>query len=179
MSAPVETTAATTAKQPETQAKGRPHSRNKKSDPFWNLSEDALKMPVQPSPSTNEVSGTSQSESLIADLILTPINVISFILSLLVVERQQRQWRLSQHAPRHEASTWAQFGFHNPEPYQESTETTWHPRLSWKRRGIAKQQMRDVFDMRGRVILALVAWTLLGIVAVAYAFRRMYQWALA
>lgn len=68
MSAPVETTAATTAKHPETQVKGRRHSRNKKSDPFWNLSEDALKLPDQPTPSTNEDNGSSHSESLIADV---------------------------------------------------------------------------------------------------------------
>ena len=68
MSAPVDTRAATTATIPERQAKGRPHSRNKKSDPFWELSDDALKMPSQPSPSSNDERGSSHLESLIADV---------------------------------------------------------------------------------------------------------------
>lgn len=171
--------------------------RQRKSDPFLQLSDDTLKIPDQPNPSSNDENGPShRSESLIADvklasfgqfemhgaltqiqLVLTPINMISFILSLFLVDRQQRQWRLSQHAPPKASSFWLQFGFQNPEPYQDSIGTTWHPHLSWRRRGVAKAQMSNVFDMRGRVIVALVAWTLVGFLAVAYVVRRMYHWA--
>ena len=101
---------------------------------------------------------------------------MSFLVSLFVIERQQRQWRLSQHAPPQESSAWSQFGMQSPEPYQESRGTTWHPRLSWRRRKVAKAELANVFEMRGRVVVALVIWTLVGFVAIAYAARRMYQW---
>lgn len=86
MSAPVETTAATTAKHPETEVKGRRHSRNKKSDPFWNLSEDALKLPDQPTPSTNEDNGSFHSESLIADVGAASFGIEESEMALLIAD---------------------------------------------------------------------------------------------
>ncbi|CAK3845584.1 fe-containing alcohol [Lecanosticta acicola] len=158
----------------------RHQSRHKKHDPFLDLSDDALKRPDQPSPNTSDQNGQTTSEhSIIADLILTPISVISFILSLCIVEREQRQWRLSQHAPSPNPSSWSQFGRRSPEPYQHSEGSTWHPHLSWHRRGVAKSQLDSVFEMRSRVLVALAAWTLLGFLAVFYASRRMYNWAFA
>ncbi|EME39606.1 hypothetical protein DOTSEDRAFT_75303 [Dothistroma septosporum NZE10] len=179
MAATVEqTTADTTTSSQHAQSYRRRHqSRNKKSDPFLDLSDDALKLPEQPSPNSCDQNGSVHVESRLANLVLTPLNVISFIVSLFVVERQQRQWRLSQHAPPpQESSAWSQFGLRNPEPYQEARATTWHPRLSWRRRKVAEAELANVFQMRGPVVVALVTWTVVGFVAIAYAARSMYQW---
>lgn len=104
---------------------------------------------------------------------LTPIYVISFILSLVVVDRQQRQWRLSQHAHRPQAF-WERW-FSSPEPYQES-QGTWRPHYSWKRRGVAKMQINDVLEMRGRVAVAIAVWSMIALIGSAYAMRRIYFW---
>lgn len=107
---------------------------------------------------------------------LIPINLISFVLSLFVVDRQQRTWRSSQHATLDGSSFGSQFRLQGAEPYQSSPEATWHPRLSWRRRDLAKVEMRQVFEMRGRVLVALVVSSILAFVIVAYVLRCMYRW---
>ena len=37
-------------------------------------------------------------------------------------------------------------------------------------------EVNDAFEMRGRVILALLAWSLLGLFGITYAAKRMYGW---
>ena len=108
--------------------------------------------------------------------IFTPISVISFILSLFVVERQHRQWR---HQQNHASPSQAQSGrwLSSPEPYQDAKGATWHPRLSLRRRGIAKMHMHDVLEMKGRVVLGIAVWMAIGVLAIAYGARRMYCWA--
>jgi hypothetical protein len=101
--------------------------------------------------------------------------MISFLLSLLVVDRQQRQWRLSQHAPGSDTSLWSRWW--SPEPYQQAVGSAWRPQYSWRRRGIAKLQLNDVFAVRGRVLVALALWTAVGLLVTAYAIRQMYFWA--
>lgn len=69
VSPPADTTAIQTQLQPAQSHSARRQSRNKKHDPFWDLSDDALKQPVQPSPSSSDQSGTSSpSSSLLADV---------------------------------------------------------------------------------------------------------------
>lgn len=91
-----------------------------------------------------------------------------------MVERQQRQWRLSQHAPQPQ-TLWERC-FSSPEPYQEAPGTKWTPHYSWKRRGVAKLQINDVFEMRGRVAICMAFWGILILLGSAYATRRMYFW---
>ena len=112
-----------------------------------------------------------------------------------MVDRQQRQWRLSQHAQGSE-SFWfrlTHWSWLNPEPYQDSRDGTWkhNPNVAgqnapdaffpgWytrkKHRAMAKIEFGDAFEMRRRVVFALLAWAVLGLFAFIYAARRMYGW---
>lgn len=64
-----QTTADTTTAQAKSH-RGRRQSRSKKSDPFLDLSDDALKLPEQPSPSSRDQNGPANVESLLADVSL-------------------------------------------------------------------------------------------------------------
>lgn len=129
-------------------------------------------------------------------LVLAPINMVTFIISLFLVDHQQRQWRLSQHASGpesawHRLSAWTG----GPEPYQDSGSGTWGHRAAadrpaapgrtasfqgWyarkKHRAIAKLEMRDAFEMRGRVLVAMIAWTLLAGILLYVATKRALGW---
>ncbi|SMR55181.1 unnamed protein product [Zymoseptoria tritici ST99CH_1A5] len=183
--APAESTATT---QLNRSHKGRHRSRNRSgADPFLELSDDSLKEAVQALPeqasntartSSEDSSNSGHSESFLSELFMTPVYVISFILSLRLVERQHREWRLAQHAPGAEASSlWSRW-WSSPEPYQQTPATQWRPQYSWRRRGIAKMQMNDVFAVRSRVVVALAFWTALGLLVTAYAIRHIYFWAM-
>lgn len=126
--------------------------------------------------------------------------MVTFIVSLFLVDRQNRQWRLSQHASGPEPiwkTPWPNF---HAEPYQDADSSAWghknsdnsskRPELrerasfqGWFARknksAIAKLEIGDAFEMRSRVALALIAYTVLGILALVYAVRRVYIWLLA
>ena len=126
--------------------------------------------------------------------------MVAFILALFVVDHQQRSWRLSQHVSGSQ-SIWdrlTQWSLLGPEPYQDPDSATWQHKSGaadrpspqrtgsfhgWyahkKHRAMAKLQIGDAFEMRGRVLLALIAWSVLGILAVSYATRRAYSWVVA
>lgn len=50
----------------------------------------------------------------------------------------------------------------------------WYARK--KKRAIAKLEIGDAWEMRSRVLVALIAWTVLGSLACFYAARRVYSW---
>lgn len=84
----------------------------------------------------------------------------------------------------------------HPEPYQDSRDGTWkhnpttavqstQPGSSFsgwstqkKHGAVAKMAMDDAFAIRGRVLVALLAWTALSLVAIVYVAKRMFGWAL-
>lgn len=37
--------------------------------------------------------------------------------------------------------------------------------------------MHDVLEMKGRVVLGIAVWMVIGVLAIAYGARRMYCWA--
>ncbi|KAL9528428.1 hypothetical protein SMMN14_07452 [Sphaerulina musiva] len=167
---------------------GRRQSRNKKQpDPFLDLPDDVLKQAAAGAASTPSPKSDNQPpHSLLVHLFFTPISVISFILSLFLIERQQRQWRYQQQLqlqvqqqqqnPTTAQSQSGRWLLSGPEPYQESPETTWHPRLSWRRRGIAKMQISDVLEMKGRVAVALAVWMAVAVGVCAYGIRWLWGW---
>lgn len=126
---------------------------------------------------------------------MTPLHMISFLVSLAVVDRQQRQWRLSQHTPGSE-SIWfrlTHWSWHGPEPYQDSRDSTWKrndgaapylgptaPSQGWytqkKHRAMAQLSISDALDMRKRVVFALLAWAFVVLYAIIFATRRIYGW---
>jgi hypothetical protein len=122
--------------------------------------------------------------------------MITFIISLFLVDQQQAKWRLSQRASTTPAwrSHWPYF---HAEPYQDSGTSEWGHKKSnsssgrpaaqrtgsfqgWyarkKKGAIAKLEIGDALEMRGRVLVALIAWTVLGCLALYYAASRLYNW---
>jgi len=185
----------------------RRHSRNKKNDdPFLAIPDGPINLFVQPSPSEQHENHSDQSQSRFSDFVLMPISMISFILSLFVVDARQRQWRLSQHSSSPPpASRWARLSsWLDPEPYPESRDhdhdrqqtggrpsaaapphhqhdsgafAGWYKHTMQKT--MAKLEITDAFEMRGRVLVALSAWLIIGLIATVYALRRVYFWILA
>lgn len=119
--------------------------------------------------------------------------MVSFIVSLFLVDRQARQWRLSQHASSPKPAWRTHWSNLHPEPYQDADSSAWghssssraEPRRTgsfggWyarrKKRAIAKLEIGDAFEMRGRVAVALFAWTVLGVLAFLYAIHLVYIW---
>ena len=123
--------------------------------------------------------------------------MVTFIISLFLVDQQQAQWRLSQRAST--TPTWrSNWPYFHAEPYQDSGTSTWgHKKSSssssdrpavqrtgsyqgWyarkKKRAIAKLEIGDAWEMRSRVLVALIAWTVLGSLALFYEARRVYSW---
>lgn len=129
-------------------------------------------------------------------LVLVPLNMITFIISLILVDEQERRWRLSQRADS--ASIWhtlTHWSSSHPAPYQDEGTSAWshrshsstapaahHPTTfsGWyyrkKKGAIARLEIGDALDMRGRVLVALIAWAFLGTLALYYAMRRGYNW---
>ena len=110
--------------------------------------------------------------------------MISFVFSLVLVDRQQRQWRLSQHTPT-TAAGWSR-PWLVPEPYQSpdgppaqsgtaNAYSGWYNRK--KKRAIAKMEISDAFEMRKRVVFAMFVWSSLALWAVVSVLRGMYAWA--
>ena len=112
--------------------------------------------------------------------------MISFILSLSMVDLEQRRWRLSQHASASNSGSWL-----HPEPYQDSQDSIrqqnekpaarndaafrgWYTRK--KHRAMAKMQFSDALEMRKRVVVGLFFWGFLGVWGIAYVAKRMYGW---
>lgn len=120
--------------------------------------------------------------------------MVTTIISLILVDEQERRWRLSQRAES--ASVWQRLTHWSKTPYQDAGTSAWshrrsprradpaehHPTPSsnWfyrRRKGaIARLEIRDALEMRGRVLVALIAWAFLGMLALYYAMRRAYNW---
>lgn len=119
--------------------------------------------------------------------------MISFIFSLVLIDRQQRRWRLSQHSGSEATAGWSR-AWLDPEPYQASpgpgqaseraasekesanAYSGWYTRK--KKRAMARMEISDAFEMRGRVVVALVVWSGLVLWGTAYVLRCMYGWIL-
>ncbi|KAK4898811.1 hypothetical protein LTR27_003542 [Elasticomyces elasticus] len=161
--------------------KERRHKRV--SDPFLDLDDDAVKLPDQPTANdSSPANGKDVSPSLLVDLILTPISMISLLLSLVLVGERQKQWRLST-----PVSLWARLSHWRSEPYQDSqvrghggapgadgSFSGWYIRK--KHRALAKLELNEALELRGRVLLALLAWFIFGLFGFMYAVRRFYGW---
>ena len=122
--------------------------------------------------------------------------MITFVLSLSMIDFRQRQWRLSQHPSDHE-SFWfrlTHWSWLHPEPYQDSRDSTWRQNertvpqnppnatfQGWyrqkKHRAVTKMEISDAFEMRGRVFVALLAWTIMGVFGLSFAAKRLLGWA--
>lgn len=121
--------------------------------------------------------------------------MIAFLISLFVVDRRQRQWRVQQHPSGHEptSSRWAHWPWLHPEPYQDTNTGYWQQSATtaaevspdgayggwfahWKHRAIAKLEIGDALALRGRVIVAMLIWLLMASLLATYSFKRTYEW---
>ncbi|CAD0110389.1 unnamed protein product [Aureobasidium uvarum] len=127
--------------------------------------------------------------------------MISFLLSLCVVDSQHRAWRLAQQADSEPWPWWKKLSpwtWWNAEPYQSPQDSTWQhavPATSlsdgangtvpvpavntdrWhtrkKHRKMAKLTISDAMNMREEMAVALVTAALIGLVVVVWLAKRV------
>jgi hypothetical protein len=128
---------------------------------------------------------------------MTPLIVVSFVLSLVVVDHRNRARRVS--AANNNDSSWTASlrNWLDPEPYQDPSDSTWghsaNPvddkhgkdsdvpqpeRKRWftrkKHRKMAKLQLTDALEMRGSVMIFVLGFFVAGVLAVAWAVKRVF-----
>jgi len=142
---------------------------------------------------SNNRAGEDQNESLLARIILTPVIFTSFLLSLLVVNRRYRAWRVSEHPPA-STSFWSRISLRNwldPEPYQSPADSTWRraqdsnehvsqsQREKWftqkKHRKIARLEIGDAFDLSKKVMVFVGSIFVVGALGVAWAAKEAFH----
>jgi hypothetical protein len=131
---------------------------------------------------------------------MVPVIAVSFILSLFLVERRDRVWRVSQQqrAPVRN-SIWSGVSIRNwldPEPYQDPSDSTWvhsgdqgvanevspPEKNRWfikkKHRKMTKLQLGEAFnrldEMRGTVVLCLIGMFLVVVLAVGWGVKKRF-----
>lgn len=124
-----------------------------------------------------------------------PLNMITFVLSLSIIDYRQRQWRLSQRATDHD-SLWfrlTHWSWLHPEPYQDFRDSAWKhtdktsfqtpPNADFqgwytqkKHRALTEMEVSDAFEMKGTVLVALLAWTAVAAFGMTFAAKRLYGW---
>ncbi|KAF2792734.1 hypothetical protein K505DRAFT_325976 [Melanomma pulvis-pyrius CBS 109.77] len=170
---------------PPSPPRRRHHHKKKNSDPFFDL-DLSNTSPPSPSPPSSPQNGPQEpQEALITRILLTPIIFTSFLISLFLINRSDRARRTTSHRSSpttwfyFSPSLWI-----DPEPYQDPDASTWassstshyephsalnpdnrggggaKKRTSWhlnkKIRKMAKLEISDALEMRGRVTVLLV-----------------------
>ncbi|KAF1355410.1 hypothetical protein BDV97DRAFT_395775 [Delphinella strobiligena] len=172
---------------------GRHHRHD--SDPFAELSDSIPELTDDCKLLKDQTDG-----ALYERLIIGPLNMISFLLSLCLVNRQERAWRVSQHD--NGAGSWLSKWF-NAEPYQHDKDPTWHSNptptddssnihgqhgnvplpavdsriyhTNKKHREIAKLQLGDAFAMQNKVTFVLLAWALVALLGIAWMLHKLVR----
>ncbi|THX01051.1 hypothetical protein D6D17_06293 [Aureobasidium pullulans] len=145
---------------------------------------------------------TKGSDSLLSQIVLGPLTMISFLFSLCVVDSRQRAWRISQH--QHDSGPWwkklSPWTWWNAEPYQSPQDSTWqhavpatttldgadgtvpasavntdHWHTRKKHRKMARLTLSDAIDMREGMAIMLVTAALLGLVVMLWLARRIFS----
>lgn len=121
-----------------------------------------------------------------------------------MVDNNQRAWRIAQH--KGNAGTWglsrlAPWSWWSAEPYQRSEDSTWQPsgdtnhdtqgvpgnvpapstnKEKWvthkKHRKMAKWELGEALEVRSKVAMALVIWTLVGTALMFWLAKGVYSW---
>lgn len=129
--------------------------------------------------------------------------MISFIISLCVVDNSQRAWRVAQNEGN--TGLWglsrlAPLSWWNAEPYQRFEDATWQssgdmtnemqdsqgivpvPNINtekWfthkKHRRMARWELGEALEMRSRMAVALVVWVFVGAALMAWIARGLYS----
>ena len=129
--------------------------------------------------------------------------MVTFLLSLCVVDSQQRAWRVAQHQHGDAVSWWKKispWSWWDAEPYQSHHDSTWqhgvqdpgaahtthghvpvsskdtHPwHTRKKHRKMAKLTVSQAIEMRATMAFLLVTMGLIGLIAVAWLVKRLYS----
>lgn len=113
--------------------------------------------------------------------------MIGFLLSLMWVDQHQQR-----SGPVSSPSMWSPLAHWTTlrEPQQRPDDSTWtttdnsgasvlannhRDRPDHKSRRVAKREISDAFEMRGRVLLALTVWVMLGIMSLSYMLYWLYN----
>jgi hypothetical protein len=130
-------------------------------------------------------------------IIISPLLAASFIVSLFLVQRRDRAWRVSQHSSNANAhaSFWSRWI--DPEPYQESSKatnsgdgTTENDPMkendkskSWfikkKHRKTAKYMIEDAWDRTGTVEVLIIGAAVVVVTGTAWGLKILYAWAVS
>ena len=171
-------------------SRSRPkHSKNK-SDSFLELPITPMQSPSPPgSPQPpNESSPSANSESLFSQLILSPLLFTSFLLSLFIVDRHNRAYRVSEHPSTPTAASVLSrvipSKWWDPEPYETfsggNDGAADHKKQPWyikkKHRKIAKMEATDAFELRTCVIFGIVVGMLTALIGGALGMKKIYEW---
>ncbi|KAL1631978.1 hypothetical protein SLS56_004183 [Neofusicoccum ribis] len=106
-----------------------PKQRKRKPDPFLDLANSPIASPLaSPHSAEHDAAPAAGDEPFLKKLVLTPLLFTSFILSLLIVDRRNRAYRLAEHPPSGSSSWWTRFSpwkWLDPQPYQNPGDSTW------------------------------------------------------
>jgi hypothetical protein len=128
---------------------------------------------------------------------MTPLIVVSFILSLVVVEHRNRARRVSANSSNNESWGASLRNWLDPEPYQDPSDSTWGQSASsdsgkqgtdgavphstkhrWftrkKHRKMARLQLTDALELRGAVLICVLGFFVTGVLAVGWAVKTAF-----
>lgn len=165
----------------------KPRQRRKKStDPFLNLSSTPAHSHIPPASPHSQA--PEQQESPLTRILVSPLLMTSFVLSLFLVNRRDRQRRAAAHpSPSSASASLASYfsprAWLDPEPYQDPASTAWRRRadaradekgwfLTKKHRAMTRLEVGDALEMRGSVIKGMVAAAVVLVVGAVVADRK-------
>ncbi|KAF2684676.1 hypothetical protein K458DRAFT_442515 [Lentithecium fluviatile CBS 122367] len=160
----------------------RRQKKRHNADPFLNLDDESIQMLTPSPPSSPTGQPDEPHEHILIRLIWTPLLMTSFLLSLFLVNLSDRTRRSKSQTTTPSTQSSSLLARLNPEPYQDSTDSTWDRRnstthdaphaaisprqnqpqkkRSWhlhkKIRKVAKLEISDALEMRGRVLVVMV-----------------------
>ena len=137
-----------------------------------------------------DASAEEDNASLLTRLVLSPMLMISFLLSLFYVDHQNRLWRQSQHGSS-QTSIWSWL---RPEPYQQPQGSNWkradaggyadsvqdpntsrcHTRK--KHRKMVKLEFSEAWAMRKRVMVLIAMSAIMAVAGLVWAAKRLLRW---
>lgn len=170
----------------------KPTKRKTTHDPFDDL-------PCQDNSHESHNHEMSQDEvSTFTKFIAAPLFFVSFLLSLSYVDRQNRSYRVSQHA-QSSPTLWSRFtlrlsNWWDPEPYQDPRDGKWksgrntgasndgnvpQKREKWfarkNQRKMANLELRDAFEMVDRMKAFVAGVFVVGTLGVGWGLKKVWE----
>ncbi|EEU48349.1 uncharacterized protein NECHADRAFT_98627 [Fusarium vanettenii 77-13-4] len=124
---------------------------------------------------------SGEQPSTLYSLIMTPINITVFLLSLFLVDLRYTQGRINRYGDGDNgagrSSRWIPRWF--TQPYQHIGHTDHDAHGSWhyhsKQKKLMKMEAEEAFQMRSHVLVLLAVMVVLGMSAAWYLTSRLYH----